>query len=149
MNSYGLQLRNNLPTQKFSKNPEVYRISRFMFAGPARRCFLYRIRRCPLLHFTCLTRLSAAQISRAQGNWAGRYVKNVCAEMYTEYEEALRSLQTKAKGHYILLVCTQETGLCSGDDAADESLADYSVFADATVGKPTHFKPERPPQPDL
>jgi hypothetical protein len=62
--------------------------------------------------------------------------------MNTDFEEALVSLRTKAKGHYILLTCMQETALCSGDDASDNSLGDYSVFADATEGPPTHFREE-------
>ena len=130
MSSYGLQLRNNLPTNKFSKDAQVG-VSFLISSQYAFYELLWRPSHPTLL-----------QISRAQGSWAARYVKNVCSELYTDYEEALRSLQTKAKGHYILLVCMQETGLCSGDDASDDALGDYNVFADATEAPPTHFPAE-------
>jgi hypothetical protein len=76
----------------------------------------------------------APQISRAQGNWAGRYIKNICSEMYTDHEEALKSLQSKTAEHFIMLVCMHETKLCSGDDIRDHTLADFNVTASDREG---------------
>ncbi len=74
------------------------------------------------------------QISRAQGNWAGRYIKNVCSEMYADHEDALKSLQSKTAEHYIMLVCLHETKLCNGDDIRDHALADFNVTASDSDG---------------
>jgi hypothetical protein len=47
--------------------------------------------------------------------------------VYTEHEEALKSLQRKSAEHYIMLICMRETKLCNGADIRDHTLADFNV----------------------
>ena len=119
MDSYGLQLRNNLPTNKFSKNSLVL-LALSLISGSLKS---FNVTDCFFI-----------QISRAQGNWAGRYIKNICSEIYTDHEEALKSLQSKTAEHYILLVCQRETTLCNGEDIRDHTLADFNVTASDSDG---------------
>ena len=66
VSNYGLQLRSNLPTQKFSKDKAI---------------------------------------SRATGNWAGRYITNVCAELYADYEEDILRHQKLELLEFVQTMC--------------------------------------------
>mmetsp|Transcript_27260 Transcript_27260/g.55671 ORF Transcript_27260/g.55671 Transcript_27260/m.55671 type:complete len:198 (+) Transcript_27260:13-606(+) len=83
--AYGLQLRSNLPTQKFSKD---------------------------------------ASISRAQGNWAGRYILNICAELCSDHEEALIQHQEAELLKFVDSMCRVEMQVCDEKSIADETLGD-------------------------
>ena len=54
--------------------------------------------------------------------------------MYTDHEDALKSLQSKTAEHYIMFVCMQETKLCSRDDIRDHRLADFNLTSDTDGG---------------
>lgn len=82
---YGLQLRSNLPTQKFSKDKSI---------------------------------------SRAQGNWAGRYIMNICGELTTDYEDALITNQFHNLAHFIETMCVREMQVCDRRSVKDETLGD-------------------------
>ncbi len=61
--------------------------------------------------------------------------------MYTDHEDALKSLQSKTAEHYIMLICMHETKLCSRDDIRDHTLADFNL-TDATGGGAQSTKDE-------
>ena len=82
---YGLQLRNNFPTQKFSKD---------------------------------------VAISRAHGNWAGRYLQGICSDMYQEYEDDLKELQHEDLVVYAREMCRDRMKSCTPDDLVDPDLGD-------------------------
>eukprot|EP00292_Cryptomonas_paramecium_P014898 CAMPEP_0113710282 /NCGR_PEP_ID=MMETSP0038_2-20120614/30064_1 /TAXON_ID=2898 /ORGANISM="Cryptomonas paramecium" /LENGTH=131 /DNA_ID=CAMNT_0000636309 /DNA_START=169 /DNA_END=562 /DNA_ORIENTATION=+ /assembly_acc=CAM_ASM_000170 len=88
LGDYGIQLRNNRPTYKFSKD---------------------------------------SQISRAQGSWASRYIKNVCSELYTDHEDAILRNIDKPRASFIRTMCSVESSLCNQEDMDNTELADFDV----------------------
>mmetsp|Transcript_50941 Transcript_50941/g.102160 ORF Transcript_50941/g.102160 Transcript_50941/m.102160 type:complete len:187 (+) Transcript_50941:8-568(+) len=83
--AYGLQLRNNLPTQKFSKDKAI---------------------------------------SRAQGNWAGRYISNICGELTTDFEGALIEHQMEELSEFVDTICRKEMQVCNRKTIDDDTLGD-------------------------
>eukprot|EP00960_Hanusia_phi_P050261 760103-Hanusia_phi.AAC.7 len=89
IDQYGLQLRNNLPTQKFSKD---------------------------------------VSIARAHGNWAGRYIKNLCGAMYADHEEEILQHQEEELPRFVDSMCRTVMRVCDEGSVADETLGDEEVL---------------------
>ncbi|EKX35217.1 hypothetical protein GUITHDRAFT_118561 [Guillardia theta CCMP2712] len=90
VDEYGLQLRNNLPTQKFSKDKSI---------------------------------------ARAHGNWAGRYIKNLCGEMYSDHEEEILRHSEEELPAFVDSMCRSVMRVCDEESISDKTLGDEEVRA--------------------
>ena len=103
---------------------------------------LTRVAALTLLSIARADNALVPQISRLQGNWAGRYIANVCSDIYSEHESFLLKHQHLRRGDFVDLVCRQTTKLCTDETIADSALGDFDPRSDGAKVTKAEATPE-------